>query len=164
MRGSEMLTIIERHVEDLLNQRTRMGVTWPLVRVNFLKTDVNMHEAEAFLARWQGVADSVAFLSRVGMPGVENDFALSDQRLDRNFDDFHCALPFKLMVIDADGSMLPCCTFGGREMPLGRAPDMTVKEAWDSPQMSALRDLHRRGAFRWLSVCAHCVGAEEKHD
>jgi radical SAM protein with 4Fe4S-binding SPASM domain len=161
MRRSNRFFTVVAHVEELLNLRTRLRVTWPLVRVNFLKTNVNMHEADAFLARWRGVADSVAFLSRVGVPGVENDFALSDQRLDRNFDEFHCALPFKLMVVDADGSILPCCTFGGRSMPLGRTPEMTIREAWTNPKMSALRALHQRGGFRENPVCAHCVGAKE---
>jgi MoaA/NifB/PqqE/SkfB family radical SAM enzyme len=158
MRQSTRFDEVVANIHTLLALRHRLGVTWPLVRVNFLKTATNMHEAEAFLKRWTGVADMVGFQDRVGLPGTENDFTLTDPALVRNLDSFKCAFPFKSLIIEHTGGVLPCCTFSGRLLRLGYLQTMTLQQAWTSPEMLALQALHRRGGFRDHPVCAHCVG------
>jgi len=62
-----------------------------------------------------------------------------------------------MLVVDAAGHILPCCTFGGREMPIGHIDDMTLAEAWSSPAMVALRLQHETRTWRDNPVCAHCI-------
>lgn len=158
MRASSQFDLIVRNIETLLSVRARRGVTWPLVRVNFLKTHVNIHEAEAFVQRWTGVADAIGLQDCVGLPGVVNDLAPSDAALFRDHADFGCSFPFKMVVVDSGGHLLPCCTFSGRSMPIGHLSTHTIKQAWDTNVMRQLKDMHQRHAYRESAVCAHCVG------
>ena len=148
MRRSKGFERIVANIHRLLEMRTD---GYPLVRVNFLETPVNAHESEAFISQWQGVADMLGFQQQVGLPGVEYEL-LTD------VDNFQCAFPFKLVVIDCDGNILPCCTFSGREMPLGNIADMTIAQAWNSKRMTWLRGIHLQGDYAANPVCAHCVG------
>jgi len=137
---------------DNIRRLIEMRQDGPLVRVNFLQTEVNAHEAQAFVEMWSGVADMLGFQTQVGLPGVEYDLLATP-------DDFACAFPFKLVVIDCDGNILPCCTFSGREMPIGHIEQDTIHAAWHSDRMTQLRYIHALGQYESNPVCRHCVGS-----
>ena len=153
VRRSRDLQRIQANILKLLELRYKRGVTWPKVRVNFLKTALNAHEADEFIERWTGVADSIGFQDQVGVPDGPTD-DVADRR------DFHCAFPFKMLVVDTGGAILPCCTFSGRSMPLGNIATMTLAEAWSSDRMTALRRSHINGDWKTNPVCLHCVGGK----
>jgi len=148
MRQSLHFERIVANIRRLIELRD----TWPLVRVNFLQTEVNAHEADAFIDQWSGLADMLGFQTQVGLPGVEYDLLASP-------DDFACAFPFKLVVIDCDGYILPCCTFSGREMPIGHIEQDSIADAWHGDEMTRLRAIHAAGRYADNPICAHCVGS-----
>ena len=153
MRDSSQFDEIVQNVLNFIDLRNSLGRTYPLVRVNFLRTTVNAHEADAFVKYWTGVADTIGFQTQVGLPGVDDElFDTTDQSVQ-----FRCSFPFKLLVVDSSGNILPCCTFSGRSMPLGHIETMTLADAWNSSQMSRLKTLHQRGDYALSSVCAHCI-------
>jgi len=157
MRNSDKFDVIVENIYAFLAIREELGTRWPLLRVNFLKTDRNEHEAESFVSEWTGVADMIGFQDRVGLPGVdgyEGTGAVDSDHLST----FRCSFPFKLMVVDSSGDILPCCTFSGREMPMANVESSTVKAAWDSSRMVALRKLQLAGRWRENAICAKCVG------
>jgi radical SAM protein with 4Fe4S-binding SPASM domain len=155
MRRSTQFELIVRNIHALLARRNALGLTYPIVRVNFLKTPLNIHEAETFVAQWTNVADMIGLQDQVGLPGVENNLLLDEKYVDHSA--FRCSFPFKMLVIDSAGHILPCCTFSGREMPLGHVDDMTLAEAWKSPTMLALKTSHQQGTWMSNSVCLNCV-------
>lgn len=154
MRNSGQFDRIVANIRSLLALRERRGLDFPLVRVNFLQTRQNLHERETFLAQWEGVADSIGLQVQVNVPGQEDNLLPAPQ----DEGDFRCAFPFKLLVVDAAGAILPCCTFSGRLMPLGNLATMTLKEAWDHPAHQALQDVHLNGNWQENAVCHACVG------
>jgi radical SAM protein with 4Fe4S-binding SPASM domain len=158
MRHSSHFTEIIANIHQLIRLRKEMGVGYPRIRVNFLKTKKNAHEAEDFINRWLGVADAIGFQEQVGVPGMTNDFDASHRRIAEPA--FQCAFPFKLMVVDSAGSILPCCTFSGREMPMGNLSSMTISEAWNSKPMIDLKQLQQAGGYASNPVCKHCVQNE----
>jgi radical SAM protein with 4Fe4S-binding SPASM domain len=155
MRGSAQFDLIVRNIRGLLVERERRGISYPLVRVNFLKTPLNVHEAEDFVRLWTDVADMIGLQDQVGLPGVDGDLLGSGPYVDHSA--FRCSFPFKMLVVDSAGHILPCCTFSGREMPLGHVVDLSLHDAWVGGKMRALRILHAAGDWRKIAVCSHCV-------
>ena len=147
MRGSKHFDRIVGNIQRLLELRTE---GYPLVRVNFLQTPVNAHEADEFIEQWTGIDDMIGFQQCVGLPGVEYGELEHDE-------EFRCAFPYKLVAIDSAGNILPCCTFSGREMPLGHIDDMRIIDAWKSERMQELRAIHRFGRYAENPACAGCV-------
>lgn len=154
MRSSEKYHQIVANILSLIALRNARGLKHPLVRVNFLRSRLNIHEQEDFLALWQEVADSIGFQSQVGLPGVEDEVFHTNGT---NGEAFRCSFPFKLVVIDSGGNILPCCTFSGRQMPLGNIESMSVQEAWLGMQMTGLKELHKRGGYKDHPICNHCI-------
>jgi len=156
MRRSTKLSEIEANVRGLVAMKRRLGVSWPMVRVNFLRTATNASEADAFVERWTGVADAIGFQRQVRMPGVDDDLlGVAEQGAG---EPFRCSFPEKLLVVDSVGDILPCCTFSGREMAIGNLDTMTLAEAWEDAVRRRLLALHREGLGLTVSTCAHCVG------
>ena len=190
MRHSKQFDRIIENIHSLIKMRESKGVTYPLIRVNFVKTKLNIHEADKFIEYWSEIADMVGFQDQVGVPGVDKEdqpdanisltvlgnpeeespcstnvstlgrdegsiFNLPDE--DKGRKGFRCSFPFKMIVVDSSGNLLPCCTFSGKEMPIGNIDSMTVKEAWDSAKVRKLKELHKCGSYADDPVCKHCV-------
>jgi radical SAM protein with 4Fe4S-binding SPASM domain len=161
MRSSNQYELVVKNIRALIALRNEMGRRNPFVRVNFLKTAQNIHEAELFVEQWEGVADMIGFQQQVAMPGVEADIFTQYAAASQEPPAFRCSLPYKLLAIDAAGHILPCCTFSAREMPLGNIHSMTLKEAWDSRQMAILKTAHRAGRYFENKICFHCVHGKD---
>jgi radical SAM protein with 4Fe4S-binding SPASM domain len=152
MRQSKDFDRIEKNIHAFVEERDKRGLSFPLLRVNFLKTAKNESQALDFMMRWESVADMVWFQEQHAVPGVEQDLLVYTDR-----DDFKCKTPFKLMVVDSLGDIIPCCTFQGRSMKVGNVSSMTLKEAWDSSAFKGLRSLHMAGDYKKNPLCVECV-------
>jgi radical SAM protein with 4Fe4S-binding SPASM domain len=164
MRNSERYDEIVQNILSFIRLRDSMGVGYPMVRVNFLKTELNISESDEFINKWSGVADMIGFQDKVGLPGVDDDMlpdwgvskSGSEDLLDRS-EEFKCSFPFKMMVVDSNGDILPCCTFNGRDLPMGNINEMTIKQAWDSKKSVQLKEVHLGGNYRDVGPCVTCI-------
>ena len=155
MRHSERFEEIIENVERFIRIRNSMGKTNPLLRVNFVKTDLNIHESDTFITFWKDKADALGFQDLVSVPGVKNKNTKPHKR------NFRCSFPFKLSVVDVNGDVLPCCPFSGREMPIGavRSTEANIKTAWESKRRQDLINLHERGGYEENPICKHCINS-----
>lgn len=151
-RRSRAFDVIEANIHRFLRVRDEMTPgSGPRLRVNFLRTSINAHEADEFMHRWSAVADAVGYQQQVALPGIDSE------QLGRVDEEFGCSFPFKQLVVESRGMILPCCTFSGREMPIGSANSMTLAEAWRSAAAQELRALHARRGYRENPNCLHCI-------
>ena len=149
MRHSARFSTIVANIIKLIKLRDDMGLDYPLVRVNFLKTEVNAHEADEFVEQWSDVADMVAHQELMNIPGTTE---VTRKEIPS------CVLPFKTVAIDASGAILPCCGFVARSMPIGNIDNSTVAEAWNGAKIKELRSLHKNNKGATNPICAHCLG------
>jgi len=141
------------NVEAFIRERNEAGYEFPLVLVSFLKNQLNEHEAEAFAEKWVGLADVVSFQKMNEVPDVETGltFHYSDP-------DMGCKFPFKQIVVDHRGVMLPCCKLTSKDLALGNVASMTLAEAWS--EMEPLRRMHAANEWHEHPVCGHCMRCE----
>ncbi len=120
---------------DALRPDLQLGVV-------FTVDEETCAETEAFLRRWEGLADHVRLQPKlIRQPRRES-----------------CPQPFgkdygQLTVL-WDGAVLPCCVDYNAELKLGDARTQTVKEIWNSSAMAALRRRHLEGDLP--ETCAGC--------
>jgi len=95
---------------------------------------------------------------------------------------FRCAQPFQHLTLRYDGTVLPCCTFFGAEIPIAKLKTnkkisfseieniglltkslksklviQTIEKTWNSKEMKYFREIHKNGEFWKHSVCKKCV-------
>ncbi len=148
---------IMRNVHDFLDEREKTGGPAPLLRVSFLRLNVNRDELEEFLDYWQRFADFFSI-----QEPVDYDLDMADSPLEfdpaRDKEDFRCDKQFQRLFIRNDGSVLACGHIHGwDEFKLGMVGERPLLEMWRSPFMESMRDMHRRAAYRENAICRYCV-------
>ena len=179
--GGNFDEVIKR-VLRFIEIRNELGEALPTLRVNFVKNETNQHELDDFVKFWEDKADSIGIQDLVGMMngyGKLSDEELKEKELSS---DFKCAQPFQHLTLRYDGSLLPCCTFFGAEIPISQLKTKTgaefsnvdniglldkslksklviksIEETWKSKEMDFFRDIHKKGEFWKHPVCKKCV-------
>lgn len=145
--------LVVENVCKLIDERNKAGKEFPIVRVSFLKNALNIHEAEAFENFWQDRADVIAFQKMNEVPDQKTGLIVTDAEMP----DKGCEFPFKQLVVEAGGDILPCCKMAGKKLKIGNIKDMTLKEAWNSKKMKGIQKLHTGDGWKKHKICRDCM-------
>lgn len=147
--GGDYKRVVENVLALLAYKKQRDSLT-PLVRVNFVRTQRNEFELQDFLAFWQDKADMIGVQEMV-LPTKSKETIRSKTTQKKH--NFSCSFPYKQLVITAEGSVLPCCTFWGEKLALGNILEsyrqngrVDIESFWE--KMQELRALHKRGSLQ----------------
>lgn len=120
----------------------------PIIRVSFVEMDINRHEKNQFIERWKDRVDfvDIQISDNYNISGSEVISALHPKKWD-------CLSPWSRLAILADGSVLPCCNFNGRNLPIGNAIESSIEEIWNS---YALENVRKNLKSDKSNVCKLC--------
>ena len=93
-----------------------------------------MHEEEDFHKFWKDKVDMIAYQKMNDLPDLDSGITIKDQVKETE----SCTFPFKQLVVDHGGDILPCCKMSGKKLALGNIKNMTLKNAWNSNNMKSL--------------------------
>lgn len=140
------------NLERLLATRSRLGSTVPIV-VRMILTNENRGQGERFAARWRNAGAEVEL--RPFFPW--NDPALAHlgewERLPRNMP---CPFPWRYLVVQWNGDVVPCCRDCNAELVLGNVADSTLREIWNGKAYQDFREQMMSGEFN-NTICAPCM-------
>jgi radical SAM protein with 4Fe4S-binding SPASM domain len=144
---------IEDNIQRLMATRRKRGLAYPKVRVGMVVISQNVHEADAFLAKWNGKVDHVTLSGFSNRAGSLDSKALANAPLPPAQ---ACTLPFSELDIWADGKAVLCCEDWNEQHVVGDIATQSVREIWQGPALNRVRELHlaRRGAD--IELCRQC--------
>jgi len=67
-----------------------------------------------------------------------------------------CPQPWQRITVDWKGNIYPCPSDYLGQYYIGNVHNMTIKEAWHSPQMTYLRSALKTGGRKFHSLCRNC--------
>ncbi len=164
---------IENNVKKLVELRNSRGLSLPLIRVSFAVQHANKHEIELFKKKWENEVDFIEFQETQNI-GYDKLAKLSEEERWRRREPLYkndykkdCNAPFHSATVWADGSVIPCCTFQGKNLTLGNIkgipelgiPASTLKELWNGEKINELREQFRTGKLN--IVCQSCLNARQ---
>lgn len=156
VRPGGKLAKVMANVELLKRVRDRIGSLIPLIRVNFVRTELNEHELTGFIDYWRDRVEMIGVQEMVDPPKSARKIR-SRTTANKKKTGFRCSFPYKQLVITSEGWILPCCTFHGERLKIGHIDEMTVDQAWNDFKMFFLRELHGNGRYAMNHVCRDCV-------
>ena len=133
IRGGDIsLMEIENNILKFLEMRKKREFRLPILRVSFVNTSENAHERELFLEKWSKYSDIIDFQDlRESDPSIiQKAYMENPNKLYE--DSIH---PLKMLVIKADGEILPCCNsdYIPNEEPVYLGKDyLDIMEYWNS--------------------------------
>lgn len=129
--------------------------SFPFLRVNFLSLPENKGQEENFLNFWKPKVDAVAIQRSVLKPDSKRNQGNDQYKLKERF----CPNPFRQLVIRADLSVLPCCSFWGCNIKLGDYGDENVDSFFESKLMKNLRNTFLQSEKNLFSACSSCLSS-----
>tara|TARA_R110002050_G_scaffold12524_5_gene41050 strand:- start:2221 stop:3192 length:972 start_codon:yes stop_codon:yes gene_type:complete len=151
-RNSKHYNRVVNNILKFIEIRNSLNLSYPLVRVNFLKTTLNINQEKQFIKFWKGKADIIIIQEMNEVIDNKSDLFIKNDK-----SNYKCSYPFKQLVVDAQGRILPCCCMNGVELQIGSIKEMSLKEAWNSKKMRDLRDLHKKGDYKSNPICKRCI-------
>lgn len=154
---------IVRNTHNFLNIRAKRNSIFPLLRVSFVKMNINMHEVKEFTNYWKDYADYFSLQEVINYDmNLPNTAIKFNEKSD--IDGFRCDKPYLRMFLRYDGGFYPCFPLnlpGFDKFNLGNMKTKSIKEAWDSQFEGYLRKLHNKGCYKNNEVCHQCVRRTE---
>ena len=145
IRGNGFNRVVE-NILSLVEKRQLKNLLLPLIRVSFVKFDINAHEVDSFIKYWSQYVDFIDIQPGENLSHPSTNKIYSDKRFD-------CVAPWQRVSILSSGDILPCCSFYGRYLPIGNINETSIKQAWDSELMSSIR---RNLVSNTENVCDIC--------
>ena len=163
------LQAIEENIKRLITLRDARGLKLPQIRISFAVQQRNKHEIELFKKKWENVADFIEFQKTLNIDYDKLARLSEEERWRRRKPLFEsnyvkdCKAPFHSATVYADGSVIPCCTFQGKNLTLGNIngipelgiPAQSLKELWNGEKINELREQFRTGELN--IVCQYCL-------
>lgn len=148
------LAQIEENVLRLMEIRKSRGLSYPKIRIGFVKIPQNEKEIPEFIKKWTGKVDYVGtdgFSNRLG--SLKGELAgLATEPGSENV----CVLPFKELNIWADGKAVLCCNDWNEEAVVGDLNTQSLQEIWQGTPLKMARHLHRQCRGAEMGICAKC--------
>jgi radical SAM protein with 4Fe4S-binding SPASM domain len=154
-RKSGLYERVVGNVRSLIQTRNSLNMSFPLVRVSFLKNAINIHEALDFFDQWKDTADLITFQTMNNVPDTETGLSIESFAEPKP-----CDFPFKQLVVDHEGNILPCCKLPGRKLKIGNIKSMSIQQAWQSDKMQDLRSQHSSENSTLNPICRACLTNE----
>lgn len=124
------------------------------VSLRIIRLKINEPSLESFKAEWEEKGISVEI--RPFFPWTEKEIVpLGDVEKYPPF--MPCPFPWQYLVVQWDGSVVPCCRDYNSVNPMGNVKQSTLKEIWNSPPYSSFRDQHRSGDYSGNEFCRRCM-------
>ena len=151
IRGGD-LEKLERDLDRFLDLRQKAGLDFPLLRLSFLKLDLNQGELDLFLRKWADRADLISIQEAIWFPG---------SRLPRPAQAGRplapvCAQSWQRLAVNYDGHLWPCCSWYGENLLTFNVRDHSPAELWRSPAMEALRQALSGPPEKIPPACRRC--------
>ena len=134
-----------------LEEKKSRGATLPIVRVSFVDMNRNSEEKQQFIDFWR---DKVDFIDIQVFDNFNIDITKPyDMSKPKKWD---CESPWVRMSVIANGDVLPCCSFFGRNVPVGNVMKNSMSEIWKGEGMRKVRSGVVEDSLKNCSICQRC--------
>lgn len=146
---------VKENIINVVKIRNELGLKLPIIRTSFVLQKDNLHEVDEFKKYWSDIVDYVHIQAYQKPYETAEDFRTKTNSLPEG--QFKCDQPFNRIVIRADGTVLPCCSFLAYELPMGNINNFSISEIWNSDEFKKMRTMHLNGNYKQNEVCKKCV-------
>lgn len=152
IRNSKKYNKVVQNVLQFVEMRDQIGRRLPLVRISFLITPFNKHEAKDYEKYWKDKVDFIAFQNLIHTKGDN-----VNRQTTKDIKGYRCNMPNFRITVKADGSVKPCCTSYGDMLNFGNIYKSSIQDIYESDCWKDFQDMHENGEWYKHSVCKKCV-------
>ena len=133
-----------KNIENLLKIKRSLKLEKPLVRVQMVRMDSNIHETDRFRDRWLPLVDSVTFQDYTNRGEQSERMPLDTGELEK-VGRRPCPQIWQRIVVTWDGKVVMCCRDWEAENVIGKlnySKGIDLEFFWKGPELNCIRRLH----------------------
>ena len=155
VKGADELEKVENNVRRFINLKKQAGLEKPFIIIKMIKMDINKDEVEIFKKKW---GDAGANQVRIDRFFTWNDSIKDMSSGDEpKIEDRHaCLNPWRLCVVDWDGSFVICPLDYSAKVIMGNIKNQSIKEVWNGDEYKKIRLMHINNEFGNFPLCKNC--------
>jgi len=119
-----------------------------------IEFEINKDHTESFRQKWEERGVKVEI--RPFFPWSEKEMVELGE-YDKNPPFMPCSYPFRYVVVQWNGDVVPCCRDYNGENIMGNAVNDTLKNIWNGEKYHILRDQLRTGEYGSNNFCRDCM-------
>lgn len=151
LKGADRYAEVVGNIEAALAIKRSKGWRKPLIKARMVDRAGHAAEVEAFRRRWEGVADAVDITPYHTWIGAVDDCRTYTVR-----DRYPCSLLWYTGIVNADGTVSPCCIDYSCRGVLGRLGEGGFKAIWNGAALNRLRRQHLLRRYGETAICGPC--------
>ena len=153
------------NILNFLKMKQTLNLVFPVVRISFVRTSINEHEAAAWLEFWKEKVDYLTiqeYITEAHDDSRDYLFPLHHRKENLiDLDNFYCQQPFERAAVRGDGMVLPCCQ-SAPELALGNVKHTVLSDIWSGKTVRDLRQTFIDQTWKNNPICNICVRSLRK--
>lgn len=143
-----------RDVESVIDYRNKTNAK-TIIRVKIMEFDlVGKNEINAFLKKWQDVADVVQITGTHNWSGAISDITITDETSKVRYP---CGLLWYALAVNSNGKVSICNVDWDYSGVVGNIGNASINEIWQSESIRKIRRAHLSENWNFVPVCNECV-------
>jgi len=142
--------VVKKNCLNFIELKKSRKLSYPVIKLSFIKMEINKKEIKGFINFWKDKVNCISIQKYINFKGFlqENKNIINDN--------FVCPQPFQRLVVQWDGTVMPCCADINNTLKLGSARKNSLKKIWNSRKLEAIRKLHLNHKHYKISTCRTC--------
>ena len=165
---------VEHNVKNVCKLKKQMNSVFPIVELQCIVMKYNEPQIRDFsrMAKLWGADRSSLKKFNISLSyKYPDNFLPKNSRFiseafqnDRNIHKLFCVTPWRSLVINSDGNVVPCCSDYFSDRKMGNAFSSNIKDLWNSQKYVKFRKAIKHNIDA-IEICADCPhpGAQEGH-
>jgi radical SAM protein with 4Fe4S-binding SPASM domain len=155
VRVNSSFEIVTRNVKNLLRMRGNLDLPHCVIRI--IRMQDTETEIEAFRMYWSNeigegdiiqVSECIDWAGSIRYRGVNKDRDQTKRH--------PCRMLWKNLTVYHDGRVSPCCYDAEGELTVGSILNQGLREIWNGPSLTDVRELHLSYQFEKIPLCSRC--------
>lgn len=140
--------IVVSNIKRFVKMRGERGLKRPCLRVQMINMEETRNEIDSFVKMWKPIANKLGIITKRERDPKRKDMSYRKA--------FPCPQIWQRMMICWDGEVRMCCGDWFGEIVVGDANKDNLFDLWHGETYERMRELHSRGEFNKIPVCARC--------
>lgn len=141
-----------KNINLLINWKRQNNLRKPLIRIQMVRTKINIHEVDDFVKYWSLIVDDVRVSDAMDRGQGREMILRQETTAGRK----RCPQPFQRLVVAKDGRVSPCCVDWHQDFVVGDANRESLLSIWNNKRMNYIRNIQVKNKHDKVKICKNC--------
>ena len=132
-------SLVKKNIQTLINLKKEGGFSKPIIKLNFVKTEINQSEIKSFLNEWRNDVDRIQISELHNWGDSLFNFDISEPHKNKSTNIFPCRALWTELCISWNGVVSLCSVDFEDNIIISNINEESIKKTWQNKRLHLLR-------------------------